>query len=370
MRTKTWILLLTAMVVCSCGNKKDNRQVAPVKVKTEVVGVANASQSQTYTGTVEEMNGVALSFNVGGTLKQLLVSEGQMVSRGQLIAVVDAQDAGNALTMSQSAVRTAQAAYDQALDAYNRMKMIHDNGSLPEIKWVETQSQLKQAKSALEGAKAQAAIARKGVGDTRLYAPFGGYISHKDVEIGQTVVLGQAVVELVKIDEVKVKISVPETEISAMKDGASVNIKVEALDGRTYTGRIVEKNVSADPLSHTYDVKALVGNTDHKLLPGMIAEVSVKGAPVASNDSGVATDEASATASSGAPVLLPANIIQINADNRTFVWTVRGGKANKTFVTVGGNIGDKVMVSSGLHSGDRVVVEGQQKISSGMNVEE
>lgn len=353
MKTKTFLLLLTAMIVCGCANKQDIDASAPVKVKTEVVGASNAGGGISYTGTVEELNCVALSFNVGGTLKQLLVDEGQMVSRGQLIAVVDAQDAGNALQMSESAVRTAQSAYDQAQDAYNRMKMIHDNGSLPDIKWVETQSRLKQAKSALEGAQAQARIARKGVGDTRLYAPFSGYISHKDVEIGQTVVLGQAVVNLVKIDEVKVKISMPETEISAMKDGSVVKISVDALGGRTFTGRIVEKNVSADPLSRTYDVKALVNNPDHQLLPGMIAEVCVNGI----------THNAS-------PILLPANIVQLNSDNRTFVWTVKGHKAQKTFITLMGNMGDKVVVSSGLQSGDKVVVEGQQKISSGMSVKE
>lgn len=354
MRKVSFLWLLALLAVCSCGEKKDNaKEEVPVKVKLETVGSASLVGGEIYTGTVEEMNGVALSFNVGGTLMQLLVDEGQTVNKGQLIAVIDGQDASNALEMSHSAVRTAQAAYNQALDAYKRMKMIHDKGSLPDIKWVEAQSKLDQARSALEGAKAQSRIASKGLGDTRLYASFGGYISRKNVEIGQTVMLGQAIVNLVRIDQVKVKVSVPENEISKISQGSIVKISVDALGGRVYTGRVTEKNVSADPLSHTYEVKAIVANADHKLLPGMIAEVQVP-----------------ETVTNSAKVTLPAGIVQLDSNNRTFVWTVRNGKTYMTFITTGENIGDKVNITDGLKQGDRVIVEGQQKVSSGMAVSE
>lgn len=358
MKTKILFGLLAAMVFCGCSKKAVPGKLQPVKVKTETVGLNGAANGQGYTGTVEEMNGVSLSFSVGGTLKQLLVDEGQIVSKGQLIGVTDGQNASNTVELSRAAVKTAQAAYDQAVDAYNRMKMIHDRGSLPDIKWVETQSKVEQARSALEGARAQERIASKGLGDTRLYAPFSGYISRKDMEIGQTVIPGQPVVNLVRIDQVKVKISVPESEISSLANGSLVNIRVDALGGRMYTGRIIEKNVSGNALSHTYEVKAVVSNGDHKLLPGMIAEVVTHSRNVA------------ASAQPSEAILLPAGIIQLNDDNRTFVWTVVGGKAKKTFVTTGDNIGDRVAIIYGLQPGDKVITRGQQKVSSGMAVTE
>lgn len=355
MRLRTLVGLLAIMVVCGCGKKKEEK-VQPVRVKTETVGMSGAASGQSYTGTVEEMNGVSLSFTVGGTLKQLLVDEGQMVDKGQLIAVTDGQDQRNLLETSQANVQNAKAAYAQALDACKRMKMIHDKGSLSDIKWVEAQSNLERAKAAVDAAQAQSRIASKSVGDTRLFAPFSGYISHKNVEIGQTVAPGQAVVNLVRIDNVKVKVSVPETEISSIPNGSAVRIRVDALGNRMFTGRITEKNVSGNALSHTYDVKAVVANGDHKLLPGMIAEV---------------TTMAAAPASSrpvSRSMALPAGIIQLNSDNRTFVWTVVGGKAQKTFVTTGENIGDKIAITGGLRPGDKVITDGQQKVSTGMAV--
>lgn len=356
MKKETMAALLTILVVCGCG-KKQEEVLQPVKVKTETVGAElGSSDGISYSGTIEEMNGVALSFSVGGTVKQLTVDEGQMVSKGQLIGITDGQNESNTVKMSQAAVETAEANYNQAKDAYKRMKMIHDKGSLSDIKWVDAQSKLEQARAALEGAKAQKLIASKGLGDTRLYAPFSGYILRKEVEIGQNVLPGQAVVNLVRIDNVKVKISVPESEISDIHTGASVYVRVDALGGKGFFGKVTEKSVGADPLSHTYEVKAVVANPRHELLPGMIAEVTST-SPTLPNRG-------------GSTITLPAGIVQVNNDNRTFVWTVSKGKAKKTFIKIAGNMGKNVVVSSGLNPGDKVVVDGQQKVSSDVAVTE
>ncbi len=360
MKAKTLIGLLAVMAVCSCSEKKQAEVLQPVKVKTMTAGVSDASNGQTYTGTVEEVNGVALSFTVGGTLRQLLVDEGQMVAKGQLIAVTDGQDQRNLLETSQANVQNAKAQYNQALDAYKRMKMIHDKGSLSDIKWVEAQSNLERAKSAVEAAQAQSRIASKSVGDTRLYAPFSGYISKKNVEIGQTIAPGVPVVNLVRIDNVKVKISVPEEDIAGIRVGMPLWASVSALGNRTFMGKVTEKNVSADPMSRSYEVKAVIANPKHELLPGMIAEATVD----LSNHKSQTSNLNSQT------IALPAGIIQLDDNNRTFVWTVAGGKAKKTYVTTGDNIGDKVAVVSGLQYGDEVIIEGQQKVSSNMSVTE
>ncbi len=346
--------LLTVLAVCSCGKENKSQEKPAIDVKVETIYNSKPDGGQGYTGTIEETKGVALSFNTGGTLNQLLVDEGQMVQQGQLIAVVDGQDANNTLQLSEASVKTAQAAYNQAEDAYKRMKMIHDRGSLPDIKWMETLSKLEQARSALEGAKAQARIDNKGYNDTRLYAPFDGYISKKDVEIGQTIAQGLPVVNLVRIDKVKVKISVPESEISNFSIGDSVNVRVEALNGRIYDGHITEKNVCADALSHTYEVKALIDNPHHDLLPGMIAEVM--------------TYKRTMEGQISHTILLPAGIIQLNPDNSTFVWTVNNNKAIKTPVSIGANVGDKIVITKGLNNGDQVITVGQQKVSTGMTV--
>ncbi len=139
--------LLAAIVVCGCSEKKDTVDPLPVKVKMMQVVTELSQTGQSYAGTIEEMNGTALSFSGIGTIKQLFVHEGQMVRAGQLIGELDATSATNAHAM-------ALATKEQAEDALERMTMLHDAGALPEVKWVEVQTQVRQA-------RAQEQIARK-----------------------------------------------------------------------------------------------------------------------------------------------------------------------------------------------------------------
>lgn len=364
MKTKMMIVLSAiSFLTVSCDKKKEAENV--IKVKTMEVSTTSINGGQSYSGTIEENNGVSLSFPVGGTVKQLNVAEGQNVKVGQLVAVLDATTLGNLVSASSATVEQAQAGLAtaektaaQALDAYKRMKMLHDNGSLPDIKWVEVETRYQQAQDAVKlargavnTAKAQKNISVKNLHDTRLFAPSAGFISKKLSEVGQNVAPGQPVAMLVDIRQVKVKINVPEDEISKIHVGQILNFTVSSLSGETFTARVTEKGVVADPLTRSYEVKAVTQNIDKKLLPGMVCDVYTQ----QTNHTSV--------------IALPANIIQIDIDNRPFVWTVVNGVARKTPITLGQSVGDHVQIIGGLSSKDRIIVEGQQKVSNGTKVQ-
>ena len=335
-------ILLTALMGVSvlfvaCGGKEKGGERAPIQVKTQQVGVSSVYGKQAFSGTIEEVSGASLSFATSGTLKQLNVVEGQTVRSGQLIGVVDATTAQNAYTSAQASLRTAQ-------DSYDRNKQLHDKGSLPEQQWVQAQSQLEQA-------LAMEQIAKKSLGDTRLFAPFSGYVAKKSVEVGQNIMQGQTICKIVRIDQVKVKISVPEDEISKIKKGQQVEFTVAAVPGRTFTGTVTEKGVSADAQTRSYEVRALVQNGDHALLPGMVCTLK--------------TDYEQGEQA----IFLPANLVQLDSDNRTFVWLAVNGQAKKTYVTTGEENAQGVIVLTGLNTGDNVIVKGQQKVSEGTKIE-
>lgn len=335
------MLLAGMLMLGSCGEKnRKERAVEPVNVKTMTVQQETADGLQGYSGTIEEMSGSSLSFASVGTLRSVSVGESQMVRQGQLVATIDE-------TSMKSAHEAALAAKEQALDAEQRMKLLHDAGSLPEIKWIEVQTQVRQAISAEK-------MAKKALTDTRLYAPFSGYVAEKQAEAGQSVAPGVPIVKLVRIDHVKVSISVPEEEIAQIHTGQSLQVKVPALGGKTFEAKVSEKGVTADALSRSYEVKGIIGNPQHELLPGMIAEVHL-------GTMGTSQHKEQS-------ITLPAEIIQIDADNRPFVWTVVDNKAQKAYVTLGQNIGDNVQICKGLKAGDKVICEGQQKVSNGMKV--
>ena len=333
-------LALLSAILVSCGKKQEAQTaVQPVTVKEMTVGTDSPlmASGYGYSGTVEEENGASLSFTTGGTILQLKVKVGDRVRKGQLIASVDPTQVRNSYDMAHSTRL-------QAEDAYKRMKQLHDKGSLPEIKWVETQSQLQQAISA-------ESIAKKSLADCALHAPFDGVISEKYAEVGQTAAPGVPVVKLVTTKVLNVKISVPESEMANIHIRQRARIAVQALDGKQYEGYVVEKGVIADPVSRSYSVKIRVEGTDNALLPGMVSQVAL--------------DKAEASKTSTTAIVIPAHLVQLADDNSNFVWVDENGKAVRRTIVCGEYSSNGVSVVSGLKSGDKVIVEGQQKVSTG-----
>ena len=332
-------MLLSVILVSSCTSKKEQNEKAPTRVTTEVVSTALNASGQTYVGIIEEREATAVSFTSMGVVKRMLVNEGQAVAKGQLIAEMDDTQARNLLN-------GAEAQMNQANDALERYKMLHDNGSLPEVQWVEIQSKVAQAKSQLE-------VAKKNLADCRLVAPVSGIVGKRLVNAGETAMPSQAVVNILDISTVKVKVAVPEAEISGIGANTSSIIKVEAVNG-SFKGARIEKGVQADALTHTYDIRIHVANGERKLLPGMVASVSF-----GSEKSEVKTEQLS----------MPVTAVQKKADGSLFVWTIeKDSTAHRTTITTGETLGNRIVVTTGISEGERIVTEGYQKLSENTKV--
>ena len=333
------LVLLVLLALSSCSEKKKEVEKAATRVKTEVVSPAADNCGQTYVGIVEEREATAVSFTGMGVVKRVLVSEGQAVCRGQLLAEMDDTQARNLMS-------GAEAQMTQANDALERYQMLHDNGSLPEVQWVEIQSKVAQAKSQLE-------VAKKNLADCRLVAPVSGIVGHKMVGAGETALPSQAVLDILDISTVKVKVAVPEAEVSSINANTRSTIKVEAINSSCEGGHI-EKGVTADAMTHTYDVRINVQNAERKLLPGMVASVQFAAVP---------QQQPSQTA------MLPVTAVQKNADGTLFVWTVENDStAHRKPVQIGTTQGNRIAITSGVENGQRVVTEGYQKLSEGTRV--
>ncbi len=286
-----------------------------------------------YSGVVEAENGSSLSFSVPGTVVRLSVSVGDRVRKGQEIGRLDKRQL-------EATYEASKAMLTQAEDAWARMKQLYDKGSLTEMKWVEVESQVAQARSSEE-------IARKSLEDAVLTAPYDGVISKKSAEVGQNVLPGVGVVEIVTAKKLRVSISVPEGEISKVSIGQSATATIGALDKKKYSARVVEKGITANAISRSYTVKLEV-DADDELMPGMVADVTMNG-----------KDEQMS-------IVLTSNIIQLDEHNRTFVWVVNNeDRAEKRYVSNTTYAADGIAIGEGLRDGDRVIVEGQHKVSTG-----
>ena len=338
---KKILILVAVLALVACGKKNVEREESTIGVVVEKVAASENLAQMPYVGVVEEESSTSVSFTGMAMLKSMTVSEGQPVKKGQLLAVIDETQARNTLA-------TTKAALDQAKDAYERMKLLHDNQSLPDMKWVEVESKVAQAQSAYD-------MAKKNLEDCRIYAPVSGVVGTKIMGVGETVLPTEPVLTILSIDNVKVRVSIPEREIATINSGTASTITVDALQGETFRGGRIEKGVSADPLTHTYDIRILVPNPGRKLLPGMVARVEMKNVE-------------NEKMSTGGRISLPVKAVQQSTDKSLFVWTVQQGKAHRSTVSVGQVTGNRIIVDSGLQEGDQVIVEGYQKVGEGTPV--
>lgn len=338
MMRNLFVVLAFIALVSSCGDKDKQTNKEPVKVKVEKVANDNPYSGDEYVGTVESSLETILSFELGGNITHLSVKEGDHVIKGQLLGTVSPTSLKNTHAASLAVLHQAQ-------DAWRRMKKLHAEGVVSEIKWVEVDSKLKEAEAAER-------VAREQLSHTSLYAPFSGVITDKLGEVGMNVLPDQPVLKLAGGTNVDVVFSVPEGDINAIKIGDVAEVFVKAADSKTYSGVVKEKSVVADKVSHSYNVRLGLQTSDGKLLSGMVCSVRMK-SQVHSN-----------------LIILPMDCIELDTDNVRYVWIVVAGKAHRKNVIVGDFCDGGIIIRSGLSVGDKVIVEGTQKVSEGMVVKE
>ena len=327
-----------SLLLTGCTEKARKMEKKNIKVETISVGNTNLGGTKDYVGTIEEKMGSTLSFEIAGNITSIRVDEGDRVSKGQLLATINP-------TTVKEAHRATLTTLKQAKDAYRRFLPLHQSGTISDMKWVEIESKLEQAKAA-------ESIARQQLSHSTLTAPFSGVIAAKNVDMGTYVLPGQPVLKLANVAQVNAKVSVPEAEISHLHVGDKVKLTVAALSGAVFYGTISEKGIDANPISHTYDIKVGITNPQGRLLPGMVCNAQIQG-----------------SAAAPAHIIVPPQSVELDVDNSRFVWIVVNGKAHQQPVTIGDFEGDGIIILSGLHTGDQVIINGQQKVSEGMKVD-
>jgi RND family efflux transporter MFP subunit len=330
-------IFFVAFALTGCTMEAANTKADPViYVKTTKAAESGIMNTLNYVGVIEDKSSAALSFSSIGTIENIYVREGENVRKGQLLARINPTQADNMFKATESSLK-------QARDAYNRLKSVHDNGSLPEIQMVEIETKIQQAESAYN-------IAKKNLDDCSLYSPVSGVVGKLMSEVGENAVIGKPVLTITDISSVKVSFSVPENEISLIPANCRTLISVAALNNKQFTAESIEKNVIANQVSHTYPASLTILNKEKDLFPGMICNVTVN--------------------LSGKPnsIVIPVGLVQNTSSGQKFVWCAENGIAKKKLVTTGEIKGNGVEIRSGLSSGDDIITEGYQKISEGNKI--
>ncbi|MEN3337286.1 MAG: rane fusion protein multidrug efflux system [Acidobacteriota bacterium] len=277
---------------------------------------------------------------------RLGLAEGQAFDPAR---VPDALNAKAALDLAEAEFARIGSLLDQKVVSKSEFDQRKTQVDAARQQYQMAQNVAQQSYRSLEAARARVALARKAAADTSIRAPFAGQVAERLVSVGDYVTRGARVATIVRVDPMRIELTIPEQSVSLIKIGQPVRVAVEAYPGETFTAtvRYVSPSLRADQRALT--VEAVAKNPDGRLKPGLFATALVQ------------------QPQSTPALLVPASAVETVAGTSR-VYVIKGDKAEERIVTTGETVGPQVEITSGLATGEAVAAEPKGRLADGVAV--
>ena len=358
MKTSHLFLLPAALWLGLASCSKDVRQ----EIQTYTVEPTTMSETVTATGTMESVTSVDVGTQVTGIIDKLHADFNDRVTKGQLLAELEKTTLDAELKSSDANVQSAKSTYDYTRTNYERDKKLHDEKLISDYEYQTSLHDYEVAKLNYEKAQVDRVRAAKNLNYAEIYSPIDGVIISREVEVGQTVVSSMNVANLYVIadlDNMQVVGNVDEADIGKVKEGQHVTFTVDAYTDDVFEGRVTQVRLNPTTTSNvvTYEVIVSAANPDHKLIPGMTANLTIYTLEL--NDI-IAVPlkalrfqpEPTDNDDKNGP-----GIVALQQAAKNKVWVLRDNKLIETAVELGVNNGINQQILSGLSKGDKVALQ-------------
>ncbi len=317
----------------------------PETVTTAEVKPDRWQPTLTAIGSVTAVQGVMVSAELSGTVKNIAFESGATVKAGDLLVELDT-------AIEQAQLRSAAASADLARANLDRARAMRGKNMVSAADSDAAEAQAKQTIAQMDNIRA--AIAKK-----TIRAPFTGRLGIRQVNLGQFLDNGAAIVTLQSLDPVYVDFALPQRYLAQLRAGMTVRVATDAFPKQTFAGKITAISPEVDSITRNVRLQATLANSDGRLQPGMYVEV----AAVLPDAEPVLMIPA--TAVLYAPYGDSVFVLEEKKDEKT---GAVGKVLNQKFVRLGPARGDFVVVASGLEAGQIVVSTGVFKLRNGMSV--
>lgn len=381
------IPLLSA--ACSSSNGTVSAEAAnePPVIATAAVESRNIDRFLRVTGSIVADEQAEVSAEVSGRVVGTPVERGTRVSTGAVLVTISNTQASAQLAEAEAnaaqiearlglargqafdprrvpEVMNAKAAVDLAEAEFARIQALLDQKVVSRSEYDQRRTQVEAARQqyqmaqnaaeqafrSLDAARARVALARKAMADTSVRAPFAGLVAERLVSVGDFVSPGTRVATIVRIDPVRIELTVPEHAVSLVGSGQQVRVTVDAYPGQEFVARIRHVAPALRPEQRALTVEAVAANPDGRLKPGLFATAAIQ-------------QQTSAPA-----LLVPATAIEAIAGTSRVYVVVDGRKIEERIVTTGEKVGDRVEITSGISKGDVVAAAPAGRLADGASV--
>ena len=291
------------------------------------------------------VQGVTVSADLPGIVDRITFDSGQSVRAGEVLVELDTRQ-------ERAQLAAAEAQRDLARVNFARLQGLVKDGVIPQADYDKAEAEQRSTEARVK--EIQATIARK-----TIRAPFSGTLGIRQVNLGQYLSAGNAIVPLQSLQPIYINFGVPQDAARQVRNGSIVRITADDLPGRTFEGRVTAIDSVLDERTRNVQVQATVANREGKLRPGMFVKADLS------------------TGAARPMITLPASAISyapygdsvfVVADMQDQTGhTYRG--VREQFVKVQGSRGDQVAVVSGINAGDEVVSSAGFKLRNGAAVQ-
>jgi len=359
-RVSLWLSasLVAAVLAAGCGATEAEKAPAAVPAAAVQIGQENVVAVEkgtivvgpTLSGELRPQREAKIRAELGGSMLEVLVEEGQAVMRGALLGRIETRTLDDARQSAASAVRNAENQLGVARREVERTEKLVNAGAIAARDLDLVRSNVTAVEAQLADSKARLASAERQLGDAVIRAPIGGIVSMKSVNAGDVVSSGTELFTVIDPSSMRLEAAVPSEDLSQLRIGAAVEFTVRGYD-QTFAGRIERIAPQADSTTRQVPIFVTIPNVGGRLVAGLFAE----GRVVAQTASGV---------------VVPVNAVNTSTEG-AWVLRVTNGKTERVNVTLGlrDPRTERMLVASGLSEGDTLLRGASQGITPGTSVQ-
>ena len=294
-------------------------------------------------GTLNPFDEVTVSAEVDGVVKDIRVDEGVVVTKGSVLASIDATDYALGVKRDEAALRQAEATLANTKLEYQRKESLYKEELVTKQQFDDVSTRLALAEAERERLKVVLSLAQEKLKKTKIYSPLRGVVKAKKVSAGDYVKNGTNLFAIIQNNPLKLNFTVTEKDVGKLKINQDVLLTVDAFPDKEFKGKVNIIYPSLDERTRTLQVEALVPNPDELLKPSLFAHVTLY------------------TADARDTVLIPATSLLYEAE-KVKVFVLEGDRTKERELKPGNKYGDMMGIMEGLKEGELVVTVGQQNL--------
>lgn len=294
---------------------------------------------------------------LGGAVKAIYVTEGQVVRKGQLLLKLDDAIARQQASAAEQQIAGAEAQAKLAQSVYERQQNLWKQNIGTEVQVLQAKTNAEAAASQLNAARANARLAQEQVDQSNVYAEIGGTIDQLNIKVGeffspQSAAVPTSGIRIVNTSNLKIKVPVPENYLSKVNVGTPLEIVLPELNNRTVSSKVTVVARLIDPISRSFTIEGKLP-ADKDLRPNQIATVKIQDYKRANT------------------ITVPVNVVQSDEKGKyLYIAETAGDKtlARRKTVVTGEAYGGQMEIKSGLKGDEQIITQGYQTVYEGQSI--